>query len=164
MGISFFKKKRFSPFERRFPYLLLWNVSDGTGWKILRGAWNLRGTRDTKIQVIEVSVSSLYISLLCGCIEWDAENPDIYPNIDIILVFIHELVVQKLNLQALKYRSVTDIVRPIREIVRRRKKTTGHSVRCKWNWGLLFVRPECICVRPNCSFVQRKSKCTLAQD
>jgi hypothetical protein len=26
----------------------------------LRGAWNLRGTRDTKIQVIEVSVSSLY--------------------------------------------------------------------------------------------------------
>jgi hypothetical protein len=44
----------------RFPYLLLWNFSDGTGWKILRGAWNLRGTRDTKIQVIEVSVSSLY--------------------------------------------------------------------------------------------------------
>jgi hypothetical protein len=33
---------------------------DGTGWKILRGAWNLRGRRDTKIQVIEVSVSSLY--------------------------------------------------------------------------------------------------------
>jgi hypothetical protein len=31
--------------------------------------------------------------------------------------------------QALKYRSVTDIVRPIREIVRRREKTTGHSVR-----------------------------------
>jgi hypothetical protein len=60
MGISFLKKKRFSPFERRFPYLLLWNFSDGTGWKILRGAWNLRGTCDTKIQVIEVSVSSLY--------------------------------------------------------------------------------------------------------
>jgi hypothetical protein len=33
--------------------------------------------------------------------------------------------------QALKYRSVTDIVRPIREIVRRRKETTGHSVRPK---------------------------------
>jgi hypothetical protein len=64
MGISFFKKKRFSPFERRFPYLLLWNFSDGTGWKILRGAWNMRGTRDTKIQVIEGSVSSLYISSL----------------------------------------------------------------------------------------------------
>jgi hypothetical protein len=60
MGISFLKKKRFSPFERRFSYLLLCNFSDGTGWKILRGAWNLRGTRDTKIQVIEVSVSSLY--------------------------------------------------------------------------------------------------------
>ena len=60
MGISFLKKKRFSPFERRFPYLLLWNFSDGTGWKILRGAWNLRGRRDTKIQVIEMSVSSLY--------------------------------------------------------------------------------------------------------
>jgi hypothetical protein len=40
MGISFLKKKRFSPFERRFPYLLLLNFSDGTGWKILRGAWN----------------------------------------------------------------------------------------------------------------------------
>jgi hypothetical protein len=26
--------------EWRFPYLLLWNFSDGTGWKILRGAWN----------------------------------------------------------------------------------------------------------------------------
>jgi hypothetical protein len=48
-----------------------------------------------------------------------------------------------LNVQALKYRSVTDIVRPIREIVRRREKTTGHSVWPKWNWGLLFVRPEC---------------------
>jgi hypothetical protein len=33
--------------------------------------------------------------------------------------------------QALKYRSVTDIVRPIHEIVRRRKETTGHSVRPK---------------------------------
>jgi hypothetical protein len=74
------------------------------------------------------------------------------------------LILFSLIEQALKYRSVTDIVRPIREIVRRRKKTTGHSVRRKWNWGLLFVRPECICVRPNCSFVQRKSKCTLAQD
>jgi hypothetical protein len=33
--------------------------------------------------------------------------------------------------QALKYRSVTDIVQPIREIVRRREETTGHSVRPK---------------------------------
>jgi hypothetical protein len=31
------------------------------------------------------------------------------------------------NIQALKYRSVTDIVRPIREIVRRRKETTDQS-------------------------------------
>jgi hypothetical protein len=35
------------------------------------------------------------------------------------------------EIQALKYRSVTDIVRPIREIVRRREETTGHSVRPK---------------------------------
>jgi hypothetical protein len=33
--------------------------------------------------------------------------------------------------QALKYRSVTDIVRPIREIVRHTEETTGHSVRPK---------------------------------
>ena len=36
-------------------------------------------------------------------------------------------------LQALKYRSITDIVRPIREIVRRGEETVGHSVRPKWN-------------------------------
>ena len=35
------------------------------------------------------------------------------------------------NFQALKYRSVTDIVRPNREIVRRGEETTGHSVRPK---------------------------------
>ena len=34
-------------------------------------------------------------------------------------------------LQALKYRSVTDIVRPIHEIVRRREEATGHYVRDK---------------------------------
>jgi hypothetical protein len=32
------------------------------------------------------------------------------------------------DLQALKYRSVMDIVQPICEIVRRREETTGHSV------------------------------------
>jgi hypothetical protein len=63
--------------------------------------------------------------------------------------------------QALKYRLVTNIVRPIREIVRRREETAGHSVRPKWNWGLLFVRPKWISVRPNCNFVQHKSKCTF---
>jgi hypothetical protein len=36
-----------------------------------------------------------------------------------------------LPVQALKYRSVTDLVRPIREIVRRKEETTGHSVRPK---------------------------------
>jgi hypothetical protein len=25
----------------------------------------------------------------------------------------------------------------------------------KWNWGSLFVRPECIGVRPNCDFGRR---------
>jgi hypothetical protein len=33
--------------------------------------------------------------------------------------------------QVLKYRSVTDIVRPIREIVRRREEATRYSVRHK---------------------------------
>jgi hypothetical protein len=61
------------------------------------------------------------------------------------------------------------ILKRIRQIVRRTEETTGHSVRPKWNWGLLFVRPEWIGVRPNCSFVRRflharKSKCTLVQD
>jgi hypothetical protein len=34
----------------------------------------------------------------------------------------------RLDIQALKYRSVTDIVRPIHQIVRRTEETTGHSV------------------------------------
>ena len=42
-------------------------------------------------------------------------------------------------------------MRHIREIVVR-KLTTGHCVRPKWNWGLLFVRPEWSGVRPNCNF------------
>jgi hypothetical protein len=42
------------------------------------------------------------------------------------------LVRKKLELaQALKYRSVNDLVRAIRETVRRREETTGHSVRPK---------------------------------
>ena len=32
-----------------------------------------------------------------------------------------------LNIQALKYRSFTDVVRPIREIVRRSEETTGET-------------------------------------
>ena len=35
------------------------------------------------------------------------------------------------GVQALKYQSVTDIVRPIHETVRRREEATGHSVRHK---------------------------------
>jgi hypothetical protein len=62
MGISFLKKKRFSPFERRFPYLLLWNFSATA----LAGRFCVaRGTRDTKIQVIECQFP-LCISLLCA--------------------------------------------------------------------------------------------------
>jgi hypothetical protein len=64
MGISFFKKKRFSPFERSFPYLLAFCYEISA--TALAGRFCVaRGTRDTKIQVIEVSVSSLYISSLC---------------------------------------------------------------------------------------------------
>jgi hypothetical protein len=54
------KFKRFSSFERRFPYLLLWNSSDGNGWEIFRGAWNAWH----KNWGYRVSVSSLYISPL----------------------------------------------------------------------------------------------------
>jgi hypothetical protein len=61
MGISFLKKKRFSPFERRFPYLLLWNFSDGTGWKIFRGAWNAWHKNSGYRGVCFLSV----LSLLC---------------------------------------------------------------------------------------------------
>ncbi len=46
-------------------------------------------------------------------------------------------------MQALIYRSVTDIVRPIRKIVRRGEKGIGHSVRPKENWSSLFVQPDC---------------------
>jgi hypothetical protein len=49
MGISFFKKKRFSPIERCFPYLC-YEISATA----LAGRFCVaRGTRDTKIQVIE---------------------------------------------------------------------------------------------------------------
>ena len=54
-------------------------------------------------------------------------------------VYIHIFVFCPTDFQALKYRSVTDIVRPIRKIVRRTEETTGHSVWPKWNWGLFFV-------------------------
>jgi hypothetical protein len=43
-------------------------------------------------------------------------------------VYIHIFVFCPTDFQALKYRSVTDIVRPIRKIVRRTEETTGHSV------------------------------------
>ena len=67
--------------------------------------------------------------------------------------------------QALKYRSVTDIVRPIREIVRRREETTGHYVRpISVTEVYCLSDPTCAGVQPNCSFVRRKSKCTLVQD
>jgi hypothetical protein len=43
------------------------------------------------------------------------------------LIFLYFLFITFL-LEPLKYRSVTDIVRPIREIVRRRKETTGDTL------------------------------------
>ena len=43
----------------------------------------------------------------------------------------HDLLADLLQAQALKYRSVTDIVRPIRKIVRRGEKGIGHYVRPK---------------------------------
>ena len=46
-------------------------------------------------------------------------------------------------MQALKYRSVTDIVRPIRKIVRSGEKGIGHSVRPKESWSSLFGQPDC---------------------
>jgi hypothetical protein len=45
-------------------------------------------------------------------------------NIGVPLVHISMRIIAPCQ-QALKYRSVTDIVRPIREIVRRREETTG---------------------------------------
>jgi hypothetical protein len=60
MGISFLKKKRFSPFERRFLYFC-YEISATA----LAGIFCVaRGTRDTKIQVIECQFP-LCISLLC---------------------------------------------------------------------------------------------------
>jgi hypothetical protein len=68
MGISFLKKKRFSPFERRFPYAF--------AMKFQRAHWlgnfactrvEITCARDTKIEVIDCEFP-LCISPLCdGC-------------------------------------------------------------------------------------------------
>ena len=60
-------------------------------------------------------------------------------------------------MQALIYRSVTDIVRPILKIVRPGEKGIGHSVRPKENWSSLFVQPDCTYVP---KYVRPKSKDT----
>jgi hypothetical protein len=60
MGISFLKKSDFHLSNGVFPIFCYEISATALAWKILRGAWNLRGRRDTKIQVIEMSVSSLY--------------------------------------------------------------------------------------------------------
>jgi hypothetical protein len=57
MGVSFLKKRRFSPFERRFIPIFCYEIS---ATALAERFCVARGTRDTKIQVIEVSVSSLY--------------------------------------------------------------------------------------------------------
>ena len=57
MGVSFLKKRLFSPFERRFIPIFCYEISATA----LAGRFCVaRGTRDTKIQVIDVSVSFLY--------------------------------------------------------------------------------------------------------
>jgi hypothetical protein len=60
MGISFLKKSDFHLSNGVFPIFCYEISATALAWKILRGAWNLRGRRDTKIQVIEMYVSSLY--------------------------------------------------------------------------------------------------------
>ena len=53
MGISFLKKKRFSPFERRFPYAFAMKFQR-RHW-LGNFAWRMEITfaRDTKIEVID---------------------------------------------------------------------------------------------------------------
>ena len=64
MGMSFFLKKRFSPFERRL-LIFCYEISATA----LAGKFCVaRGTRDTKIEVIECQFP-LCISLFCGSIE-----------------------------------------------------------------------------------------------
>ena len=69
MGISFLKKKRFSPFERRFPYAF--------AMKFQRAHWlgnfactrvEITCARDTKIEVIDCEFP-LCISLLCDFVQ-----------------------------------------------------------------------------------------------
>jgi hypothetical protein len=61
MGISFLKKSDFHLSNGVFP-IFCYEISATA----LAGRFCVaRGKRDTKIQVIEVSVSSLYISSLC---------------------------------------------------------------------------------------------------
>ena len=69
---------------------------------------------------------------------WVKINQDNFKTVNFATIFQSHCEVKNLSsndfemdIQALKYRSVTDIVRPIREIVRRREETTGHSVRAK---------------------------------
>lgn len=52
----------------------------------------------------------------------------------------------------LKGRPYTDTARPILEIVRRRNKSTRHSVRPEENGGLLFVCIKRIEIRRNIDF------------
>jgi hypothetical protein len=61
MGISFLKKSDFHLSNGVFP-IFCYEIS---ATALAGGFCMARGTRDTKIQVIEVSVSSLYISSLC---------------------------------------------------------------------------------------------------
>ena len=63
MGISFLKEKRFSPFETAFSLSFAMKFQRSTA---LAGEFCVaRGTRDTKIEVIECQFP-LCISLLCA--------------------------------------------------------------------------------------------------
>ena len=63
-----------------------------------------------------------------------------------------QILISLSQLQALKYRSVTDIVRPIRKIVRCGEKGIGP----KENWSSLFVQTDCtyVPVVPLCLFTK----------
>jgi hypothetical protein len=70
----------------------------------------------------------------------------------IVLAKVHKLAGLKISVGS---RTLSDSFVKLSDV--QRKLCTGHSVRPKWNKGLLFVRPKWIGVRRNYCFVQRKS-------
>ena len=64
MGISFFKKKRFSPFERHFPYAFALKFQ--RRHRLGNFAWRVEIITCDKIEVIDCELP-LCISLVCAC-------------------------------------------------------------------------------------------------